>query len=282
MAIEELSRTYIQALWRHMPQQVFNWPRKATVLGSPPKQTSALDIPESWVRPQLRRLVMPFAEAVSGAPNVGRELDIIDSLLFELVKAEDLQAERFPNTYHCAVCGRFTVVKVLAPPPPCQEHGPMRQFTWAEIHECGHLAQLSAPQCGNNDKGPMALMNTRSLSTGLWYWKCLRCGTRSGVPVVRFCSTCRNGRVRVVRLPINEAYYPQTVTLLNPPTRSDYAALAHDYVPAAAVAQSLGLLKPGISGLRQAGSGVDEIMRQFERMAETLGVGPGDPTYEVI
>ena len=102
MAIEELNRTNIQALWRHMPQQPFNWPRKAAVLGGNPKQTSVLDVPEGWVKPQLRRLVAPFAEAVSGTPNVGRELDVIESMLFELVKAEDLQADRFPNTYHCA------------------------------------------------------------------------------------------------------------------------------------------------------------------------------------
>jgi hypothetical protein len=255
MAIEELSRTYIQALWRHLPQQPYNWPRKAAVIGASPKQTSALDIPEGWVRPQLRRLIMPFAEALSGASGVGRELDIIDSLLFDLVKAEDLQAERFPNTFHCGSCGRFTTVSSTSRAPSCPDHGSMRQFTWGEIHECGHLAQLSAPRCERNDNGPMALMNTRSLSTGVWFWKCLTCSTRSAVPVARSCSTCRSGRVRVVRLPLNEAYYPQAITLLNPPTRSDYTAIAHDLAPAAAVAQALGLLKPGISGLRQADGG---------------------------
>ena len=113
MALEELNRTNIQALWRHMPQQPFNWPRKAAVLGGNPKQTSALDVPEGWVKPQLRRLVAPFAEAVSGTPNVGRELDVIESMLFELVKAEDLQADRFPNTYHCGTCGRFHCQQAL-------------------------------------------------------------------------------------------------------------------------------------------------------------------------
>src|SRR3954464_2959250 len=89
VSIEELNRTNIQALWRHMPGQPYNWPRKATVVGDNPKQVSPLDVPEGWVAPQLRRLVRPFAEAVSGAPNVGNELAIIDGLLFELVKAED-------------------------------------------------------------------------------------------------------------------------------------------------------------------------------------------------
>jgi hypothetical protein len=281
MAIEELNRTNIQALWRHMPQQPFNWPRKAAVLGGNPKQTSALDVPEGWVRPQLRRLVAPFAEAVSGTPNVGRELDVIESMLFELVKAEDLQADRFPNTYHCGTCGRFTAVNKLSAAPSCPNHGPMRQFTWAEIHECGHLSQLSAPRCVNNDKGQMALMNTKTLRTNVWYWKCLKCGTRSNVPVVRACSKCRTGRVRVARLPLNEAYYPQTITVLNPPTRNEYTALAHNHVHAAAVAQALGLLKPGIDGLRQAGGGSDEVMEQFEQLMATLGTKPGDPVYEM-
>ena len=103
MSIEELSRTNIQALWRHMPGQPYNWPRKASVIGDNPKQVSPLDLPEGWVAPQLRRLMRPFAEVVSGAPNVGNELATIDGLLFELVKAEDLQATRFPNTFHAAM-----------------------------------------------------------------------------------------------------------------------------------------------------------------------------------
>ena len=107
-------------------------------------------------------------------------------MLFEVV-AEDLQADRFPNTYHCGTCGRFTTVNKLSSVPSCPNHGPMRQFTWAEIHECGHLAQLAAPRCANNDKGQMALMNTKTLRTNVWYWRCLKCGTRSNVPVVRPC-----------------------------------------------------------------------------------------------
>src|SRR5260370_18871554 len=154
-----------------MPEQPYMWPRQAAVLGCPPKQTSALNVPEAWVKPQLRRLIAPFAEAVSGTPNVGRELDVINSTLFELVKAEDLQAERFPNTFHCGACGRFTTVTNLSLTPTCTSHGPSRQFTQPEIPDCGHLAQLPVPQCANNDRGHMALMNTKSLSTGVWYWQ---------------------------------------------------------------------------------------------------------------
>src|SRR5664279_857358 len=111
MATEELSRTNIQALWRYMPGQPFNWSAKASVIGDTPRQVSDLDVPEGWVAPQLRRLIRPFAEASSGIPGDGPELEIIDRGQFELVKAEDLRATRFPNTYLCDRCGLFTAVR---------------------------------------------------------------------------------------------------------------------------------------------------------------------------
>ena len=49
VAIEELNRTNIQSLYRYMPDQPFNWPSKAAVLGQTPRQVSALDVPEGWV-----------------------------------------------------------------------------------------------------------------------------------------------------------------------------------------------------------------------------------------
>jgi hypothetical protein len=283
VGIQELNRTNIQALWRHMPGQPFNWPRKATVVGESPKQVSPLDVPEGWVAPQLRRLVAPFAEAVAGMPNVGNELATIDGLLFEFVKAEDLQAARFPNTFHCGQCGRFTTVKAHAEAPKCPQHGAMRQFTWAEMHECGHLAALTPPRCDNRCSGPMALMNVRALQTARWYWQCMKCGTRSRTPVVRACGTCRRGRVRVDRIPRSEAYYPQTITVLNPPTRNEYTQLAHKHVYAAAVAQALGVLKPGIEGLLQAsGASADDPVEQFKATALNLGLEPGTDMYETL
>ncbi|HKS46386.1 MAG TPA: hypothetical protein VJT49_14995 [Amycolatopsis sp.] len=281
MTMEELNRTNIQALWRHMPGQPYNWPRKATVVGDNPKQVSPLDVPEGWVAPQLRRLVRPFAEAVSGAPNVGNELATIDGLLFELVKAEDLQAVRFPNTFHCSNCGRFTTINAHSNVPKCPQHGAMRQFTWAEMHECGHLAPLKPPRCDNRCGGSMALLNTPTLQTNRWFWRCMKCGTRSRTPVVRGCSTCRTGRVRVDRIPRSEAYYPQTITVLNPPTRNEYTQLAHKQVHTAAVAQALGVLKPGINGLKQIGrASPDDVVEQFKATMLALGVQPGDPIYD--
>jgi hypothetical protein len=127
----------------------------------------------------------------------------------------------------------------------------------------------------------MALLNTRTLHTNRWYWKCMKCGTRSGLPVVRACSTCRTGRVRVDRIPRSEAYYPQTITVLNPPTRNEYTQLAHKQVHAAAVAQALGILKPGIDGLRQiGGASPDDIVEQFKATMLAMGVEPGDPIFD--
>jgi hypothetical protein len=48
------------------------------------------------------------------------------------------------------------------------------------------------------------------------------------------------------------------------------------------VAQALGLLKPGISGLRQADGGADEIMAKLDQVAAALGVGPGDLGYDTM
>ena len=283
MAVEELNRTNLQALWRYMPDQPYNWSSKVSVRGETPRQTTTLDLPEGWVVPQLRRLIRPFAEAVSGKPGVGPELEIIDRGQFVLVKAEDLRASRFPNTFRCRECGTFRTVRVGERAPNCRaDHPPMDQFPWVEVHECGHLKEILPPRCVNQCKAPMALHNVRAFNTNSWYWKCGRCGTRSDQPVVRWCSTCRNGRAKLIRVPQNEAYYPQQITVLNPPTRSAYATLAHDHVHAAAVAQSLGVLPPGLDGLRVAtGTNTDGgAVEKVHQMAAILGWQPGNELYE--
>ncbi|ALG08185.1 hypothetical protein [Kibdelosporangium phytohabitans] len=283
MSIEELNRTNIQALYRYMPGQPFNWSSKVSVVGRSPRHTSPLDIPEAWVAPQLRRLIRPFAEGVSRQAGVGPELEVIDRGQYALVKAEDLQASRFPNTFHCAACGHFRTVRVGERIPNCpHDHGQMRQFPWAEIHECGHLKQITAPRCANNCRASMALFNTESFSISRWYWQCERCRTRSTQPVVNWCTTCRTGRANATRIPQSSAYYPQQITVLNPPTRDAYASLAHDRVHLAAVAQSLGVLPPGADGLRMAGGTRDSegAVAQFQKMAAVLGWQPGDEMYE--
>lgn len=282
MVIEELHRTNIQALYRYMPGQPFNWSSKVSVLGGSPRHTSALDIPEAWVARQLQRLIRPFAEGVSGQPGVGPELEIIERGQYALVKAEDLQASRFPNTFHCAACGCFRKVRSGERVPACPHHGQMRQFPWAEIHECGHLNEIAPPRCANNCRASMALFNTESFTTSNWYWQCERCHTRSTQPIVNWCTTCRNGRATATRIPQSSAYYPQQITVLNPPTRDAYASLANDCVHLAAIAQSLTVLPSGVDGLRLAGGTRDNegAVAQFQKMAAVLGWQPGDEMYE--
>ncbi len=281
MAIEELHRSNIQALWRYMPGQPYNWSSKAAVVGETPHQVSPLDVPEGWVAPQLRRLIRPFAEAASGVPGVGQELEIIDRGQFELVKAEDLRAVRFPNTYLCGTCGLFRTVRAGERPPSCPRDGAMEQFTFVEVHECGHLGELGPPRCANKCRAPMGLFNTKNFNIGTWYWRCSRCGTRSEQPVIRWCTQCRASRSSVTRVPQAIAFYPQQLTLINPPTRATYASLAQDQVHAAAVAQAMGILPPGLEGLQRArGATGGDAVAEVERLAAVLGWKSDDPLYE--
>ncbi|CAL9509883.1 hypothetical protein [Streptomyces sp. enrichment culture] len=286
MVFDQLNRSNIQALWRYMPGQPYNWSSKGSVLGEPPRQVTPLDVPEGWVAPQLRRLLLPFASASSNDPRVGAELTALERRQFSLVKAEDLRAVRFPNTFLCRACGTFRLIRVsdTAPTCPTSSHGRMEQFSWCEVHECGHLSELTAPRCGSGCRAAMRLNNTRDLNTSRWYWTCDRCQRRSDEPVVKWCSTCRDGRPQVMRVPQTAAYYPQQVTVINPPTRGDYGALAYEGVYAAAVAQSLGALPRGAEGLRRAGgtSSAGSALEQARETAEALGIKPGDELYDQL
>lgn len=286
MAFEQLNRSNIQSLWRYMPGQPYNWPSKGSAIGEPPRQVTSLDVPEGWVAPQLRRLLMPFGAENLRNPGMSAELTAIDRRQFSLVKAEDLQASRFPNTFLCRTCNTFQTVKPGEAEPTCpsQGHGKMQQFSWAEVHECGHLQAISAPRCASGCRTPMRLNNTRDLQTSRWYWSCGRCQKRSAEPLVKGCSTCREGRPQTMRIPQTTAYYPQQITVINPPTRGDYGALAFEGIYAAAVAQSLGALPRGADGLRRAGGATSEndAVRQAQDMATALGMEPGDALYEQL
>ncbi|WP_311695116.1 hypothetical protein [Streptomyces gibsoniae] len=87
-----------------------------------------------------------------------------------------------------------------------------------------------------------------------------------------------------MRVPQTAAYYPQQITVINPPTRGDYGALAYEGVYGAAVAQSLGALPRGAEGLRQAGgaSTTGGAVEQAREMAQTLGLNPGDELYDQL
>jgi hypothetical protein len=283
MPNDEISRSNIQALFRYMPEQPYNWSSRATVIGRPPRQTSALDVPEDWAKAQLLRLVRPFASAVSrGGP--APELDAIEQARFALVKAEDLQAARFPNTFLCKECNRFQVFRPGSR-AECPQHGSMEQFPWAEVHECGHLKEIAAPRCSRGCRAPMALHNTRAFSTARWFWQCTQCRAKADQPIARWCGTCRNARADLIRLPQARAHYPQYVTLINPPSRNNHKALSNPMVHRAAIAQALGEVPPGIDGLRRAIAGLDASenpVAEVSRVADLLGIGPDDPMYRQL
>ncbi len=280
MALAELNRSRMQALWNHLPGQPYNWETSAAVIGTTPRQVTELDIAEDWVRAQLRRLIRPFAEARSGVPNGGPELDIIDRTQYRLVQAEDLRAERFPNTYRCDTCGIFTAPRTIADAPTCPAgHGTMNQFTFVETHTCGHLAPLRSPRCRNSCNRPMVLRNTRSLNTGVWSWQCTRCRTDAG-GVARWC-TCRDGRIFISRATQSSAYYPQQVTVLNPPTRSGHGSLAGPLARPAAIAQAIGALPAGHRDLLQAISTGNQSAEDTTRATLiTLGLTESDPMWQ--
>jgi hypothetical protein len=285
MAFDRINRTSIQALYRYMPGQPYNWMAKASVIGRPPRQTTSLDLPERWVAPQLSRLIRPFTSIGSGGAGTAPELEIIERDRFTLVKAEDLQAVRFPNTFLCGHddCPEFRTVRAGERPPSCSKrHGEMRQFPWVEVHECGHLKEISPPRCENGCRSGMDLFNTRSFSTSEWYWRCSACKTKSSRPVTNLCSTCRQARVQLDRIPRSSLYHPQQITVLNPPTRAAYATLAHQHIHRAAIAQCIGVLLDGIEGLRvsRGAGGGDSAVQSVHELAATMGLQPGDQLYE--
>ncbi|MFJ3713372.1 hypothetical protein [Streptomyces sp. NPDC090053] len=85
-------------------------------------------------------------------------------------------------------------------------------------------------------------------------------------------------------MPQTMAYYPQQITVINPPTRGNYGVLAYKGVYAAAVAQSLGALPRGAEGLRRAGGASEAggAVAQAKETAETLGLEPGDELYDQL
>jgi hypothetical protein len=284
MSFDDMTRTAVQALWNHMPDQPYNWSNRASVIGRTPRQVTPLDIPEAWVAPQLRRLIRPFAQQRSGIPNSGPELEIIERGQYQLVQAEDLRAERFPNTYLCRTCGQFTNVRLGDDAPACRGgHGTMTQFQFAEVHNCGLLRELRPPQCVNGCRSPMQLHNWRALSVAQWFWRCARCGIRSDSGLIRYCNECRTGRTQVQRVPQQSVYYPQHLTVLNPPTRTNYGTLVGDDVRAAAVGQLIGAVPSGLDALRAAaGNGPGDALAQVLATCKALGLSPGDPMYEEL
>ncbi|MBF9131394.1 hypothetical protein I0C86_20860 [Plantactinospora sp. S1510] len=280
MSYDEMNRTAVQALWNHMPDQPYGWHDGTVAVGLAPRQVTTLDIPEAWVAPRLRRLIRPFAQLRSQIPNSGPELEIVQREQYRLVQAEDLRAARFPNTFICTACGIFVAVRPGDDAPACPAgHGTLTQFQFAEAHNCGLLAELRPPQCTNRCRASMQLHNWRRLSVREWFWRCARCGARPQQDVIRFCTQCRAGRSTVLRVPQTSVHYPQSLTVLNPPTRTTYGALADHDARAAAVGQLIGVVEPGLEGLQRAVGRQDDALTQVQATVKALGLGPDDPLF---
>lgn len=288
MTADEIQRSTTQVLWSHLPEQPYQWGhRKITVIGSGPAQQNALDVPEEWVAPQLRRLVRPFARQRTAAAGSGyTELDIVDSGMYELVTVDGVSAKRFPNTFRCRQCEHFEVVGPHDSVPKCPNgHGQLPQFQWAEIHNCGLLRELAPPRCARGCRAPMLLRNTSQFQVALWFWSCSKCRSRSDTPVLRYCSRCRGRRVRVNRVAQTSAHYPQHLTILNPPDRTTYSTLSATEVRAAAIGQLIGAVKPGLQALSDAASmslraGDPDALAKAA--AASLNISEDNPLYQQL
>ncbi|WP_053733856.1 zinc ribbon domain-containing protein [Nocardia sp. NRRL S-836] len=292
MSTEELFRSTTQVLWSHLPRQPYQWGhRKITVVGHEPAQLNSLDVPEEWVAPQLRRLVRPFARHRTAAAGASAgsgytELDLVDRGMYQLVTVDGVTAERFPNTFRCRSCEHFEVIGSRDPIPSCPRgHGKLPQFQWAEIHNCGLLRELSPPLCVRNCHAPMILKNTSQFQVAQWFWNCSKCRSRSDTPVLKFCPRCRSGRVRVIRVAQTSAHYPQHLTVLNPPDRTTYSALASTDVRAAAIGQLIGSVQPGLKALSDAasdGSNDSDPETKVRTAAAALNIAEDHPLYQQL
>jgi hypothetical protein len=282
MPTDSTTRQTSQALFRHLPGQPYVWKDKGLVIGQPPYSTRDLDVPPAWVRLRLRQLVRPFAERRSAAGGPGPELAIIDQIRYSLVEPADLRAARFPRTTLCPTCGWFATADPGRPTPRCPDHQTdTDQFGWVEVHNCGHLAELRPLRCANGCSAGMRLRGFRNQRTSTWVWECRRCRQRAG-GVTRRCPACRDGTVRVQRANQKATYYPQHITVLNPPRLDDRALVSDERVYDAAIAQALGLLAPGKDALREAVSGPPDPEAEAKDALAKLGIDANHPLYQQL
>lgn len=274
-----------QSLFRYLPNQTYNWQgRQGSFRGTENVDTRELDLPRSWIKRPLRRLIRPFVESARQVGVHFPGLEVIENEAFELLEPQKLRGELFPKTYVCQSCDRF----VYSDDPPrrvlCPDCGrKMEQWSFTEFHECGHISGFVPPDCSNHCRSGMRLVNRGSRSTSDWSWKCASCGTLAIRGVYRGCPSCRKGQVRILRADASAVFYPQSITVVNPPSRADYALLDTDTIYPAAIAQSLGLAPPGLEGLRQAindtstGDAEEGARRQ---LINEYGLSEDDPLLE--
>lgn len=274
-----LRRDATASLWRYLPEQPFAAGGGAVVKGEQPQVVSDLDVDERFVRPALLRLIRPFAEARSGIPGVGTDVEVIENGQYRLVEPMELRGSRFPNTFICGRCGWFTAANLPQGAPHCRRcNRDTEQFAWVVVHSCGLMRPLTPPRCVNNCRGGMALRNIHRFSTFDWRWVCLTCSTRSDAPAGPYvCPDCSRRGPRVVRANQAVAYRPMSLTLLNPLSRSDYSHLAIENAFAAGVAACLGVLPTGLEGLKAASANETADETKVREVAALMGYGEGSP-----
>nr|BFE63994.1 hypothetical protein GCM10020063_085200 [Dactylosporangium thailandense] len=285
MTTDRLKRSPIQTLFRNMPGQPYPWAtsrHRGGAIGGNPRTTSPLDVPEEWLVERLRRLVEPFT--LNGLPNAPAVGAVIDRGQYRLVTALDLTATRFPNTFLCETCDYFR--QTTGPSGTCPRcKRALMQFNWVYTHTCGEMAELSAPRtpCPKGHRGSWRLQNWRERGAR-WVWRCNTCGAPDGRSVsTLWCRSCGNGSMILGRSTAQGLHYPQQLTVLNPPTRSEHAGLASAHLGPAALAQTLGAMRPGKKGLREAGLIADSDGEQLVRQtAAKLGLESDDPLVQQL
>ena len=167
----------------------------------------------------------------------------------------------------------------------------MNQIVHVEFHRCGYLGEMRPPRCNNRCAAPMTLSgpnrepiaDIRAITA--WRWRCAKCKRPANRGVIRGCPMCRAGTVRVQPAEANQVFRPQYITVINPPSETDYRVLENAAVYPAAVAQSLGILTTGLNGLRNASNNMgSQAARATIRrtVAQLLGVDESDPANQEI
>jgi hypothetical protein len=282
MTTDRLQRSPNQALYRYMPDQPYSWATaryRGGAIGANPNATTDLDVAEEWLKPALTRLVEPFA--VNGLPTSAAVRDLIDKQQYRLVTPLDLRATRFPNTFHCSRCDYFRRIDATREPGQCPKcRIQLEQFNWVYAHTCGEIAEITAPvnPCPSGHRGAWRLTDWQQRGSR-WAWRCMTCGAADPRSVATmWCRSCSGGQMSLRRSNSQDLHYAQQITVLNPPPRAEHASLSSEHLPKAAVAQVLGLLDPGKTGLRKAGLIADSDGEDLiQQLAARVGLPADDP-----
>jgi hypothetical protein len=282
------SRT--QALFRHLPGQTYNWQGGQGVYrGLADVDADLMDMPRTWIKRPLLRLLRPFVTAPGTPASSVSALEMIERERFDIREPRRFRGEPFPNTFLCSNCRRFftgsspATLEAPCPNPACKGRAYRQSFV--EFHRCGHLSGLNAPLCKNNCRAGMRLLNTESRSFKDWEWECVRCKTRPSLGVYHWCPQCKKDSVAVMRADANQVYYSQYIKVINPPRQGDYALLEAKNIYDAAVAQAMGAVPPGLEGLRRAvneGGNEAALDKTRQRLIEDFGFAADDPQIDML